>query len=340
MITREFELKFLTPAFLGDADQSGSWRLPPFKNLLRKWWRVAHASHHGYAIDINAMRAEESRLFGSAADAAKGTGGRSAVRLRLDLWRAGQLSRDKWTRLPEVAHREAPSGKVDSGVYLGWGPVGIGGRLKGNVAIRDGESAMIRLAYPDREPDLLESALGMMALYGTLGGRSRNGWGSFKLTPIGDPLPEATALRNWVDCLDRDWPHAIGMDEKGPLIWATRPFTKWQEAVKILAAIKIGLRTQFGFVAPPHPAPLDRHWLSYPVGKKHKVDAWGAARLPNSLYFKVRESSPTEVLGMVFHVPCLPPPSFTPDIPAIKSVWTAVHRFLDSQGQNLTRTSL
>ena len=31
-----YEVKFLTPAFLGNAEQSGQWRTPPFKALLRQ----------------------------------------------------------------------------------------------------------------------------------------------------------------------------------------------------------------------------------------------------------------------------------------------------------------
>ena len=41
MLTRTYTLRFLTPAFLGNADQNGQWRTPPIKALLRQWWRVA-----------------------------------------------------------------------------------------------------------------------------------------------------------------------------------------------------------------------------------------------------------------------------------------------------------
>lgn len=41
MQTRDYTARFLTPAFLGNAGQDGQWRTPPFKHLLREWWRVA-----------------------------------------------------------------------------------------------------------------------------------------------------------------------------------------------------------------------------------------------------------------------------------------------------------
>ena len=41
----EYKVSFLTPAFLGNAGQEGQWRSPPFKALLRHWWRVVRYSH-------------------------------------------------------------------------------------------------------------------------------------------------------------------------------------------------------------------------------------------------------------------------------------------------------
>jgi CRISPR-associated protein Cmr1 len=33
MIKKEFTVRFNTPAFLGDAEQTGAWRTPPFKSI-------------------------------------------------------------------------------------------------------------------------------------------------------------------------------------------------------------------------------------------------------------------------------------------------------------------
>ena len=32
-----YQLRFQTPAFLGNAQQQGQWRTPPLKALLRQW---------------------------------------------------------------------------------------------------------------------------------------------------------------------------------------------------------------------------------------------------------------------------------------------------------------
>jgi CRISPR-associated protein Cmr1 len=149
-------------------------------------------------------------------------------------------------------------------------------------------------------------------------------------------------LRPWGECLELDWPHAIGTDEQGPLIWQTAPHDDWKTLMRTLAIIKIGLRTQFRFAkrekaqsqekghAPKNGKPPEkRHWLSYPV-TNHQVDDWGGLRLPNSLRFKVRKSADGRLVGVIFHMPCSPPATFKPDRKALREVWKCVHKFLDA----------
>lgn len=333
-------LRFLTPAFLGDAEQSGRWRTPPIKHLLREWWRVAYASDHGFRVDIQSMRREEGLLFGNAwlDDAFC----KSRVRIRLDRWDEGALTKAQWPRDDAVLHPEV--GKpVGSALYLGYGPLVFsqGTALKGNAAVQAGEHAGLSLAWPEEVNSRLMQALWLADLYGALGGRSRNGWGSLVLEPAdGAPaLRGVPALRDWKDCLDRDWPHAIGRDDRGPLVWQTAPHAGWQPLMKALATMKIGLRTQFGFpqVSPPHPRIEDRHWLAYPV-TKHATREWDRnARLPNPLRFKVRRTPDGQLVGVIFHMPHLPPPAFKPDRRAIERVWTTVHQFLDDPAHQLRR---
>ncbi len=338
MITENHQVCFNTPAFLGDADQNGRWRTPPFKHLLREWWRVAWAEADHFTRDYRAMREEEGLFFGAAAD---GTGSRSRVRLRLDRWGKGKEKRwgdDPKTRHPEVGREGA---LVGSHLYLGYGPLTYdkkikGTKLKANAAIQAGEEAMLKLAFPESEAVLLERALALLSQYGALGGRSRNGWGSLELLP--SPVGRGAAgegkppLREWRDCLDREWAHAIGKDENGALIWRTGLFGDWRQLMRELAEIKIGLRTQFSFPneKPPHSCIEDRHWLSYPV-TNHPTKAWERnARLPNTLRFKVRRDDHGKLYGVIFHMPCKPPAQFQHDTSKLEMVWRKVHRFLDA----------
>lgn len=339
MQKREYQVTFKTPAFLGDAEQNGRWRTPPFKALLRQWWRVAYAADQGFHVNIAGMCREEGRLLGHAwldddrdqrgqAVAAR----KSLIRIRLDRWDSGQLT--NWSGLDAaVTHPEVPN-PVGSQLYLGYGPLTFrkGTALKANAAVQAGETAALSLAFPEEHACLIDTALWLIDRFGTLGGRSRNGWGSFSLTPTGDtpPLGGRLPARPWRGALGVDWPHAIGTDDK-PLIWQTRAFDDWKQLMRELAIIKIGLRTQFPFTTPngaPHPE--DRHWLSHPV-TKHNVRQWGQARLPNSLRFKVRRAAddPAKLVGVIAHVPCQPPAAFGGNRRALLQTWQTVHALLD-----------
>lgn len=340
MKTVKHTLRFLTPAFLGDAHQNGRWRTPPIKHELRHWWRVAYAADHSFSVSVAEMRREEGLLFGNAW--LEGEFCKSQVRIRLSRWDEGKLRSWQGLEQNKVDHPEVQRTqfKVGPHAYLGFGPLDGRGNTKlsekVNAAIQAQEAATLAIACPESAALRLEHALWLMDRFGTLGGRARNGWGSYHLLPSppgrgegGEGLP----LRDWHECLKFDWPHAIGQDEKGPLIWQTDPHADWKSLMRTLAIVKVGLRTQLRFTTgrgAQHPE--DRHWLAYPV-TNHDVRTWGAMRLPNQLRFKVRQTASGKLVGVIFHMPHLPPPAFNPDRAAIERVWRCVHEFLSALTQ-------
>jgi CRISPR-associated protein Cmr1 len=350
----EYQVSFNTPAFLGNAEQQAQWRTPPFKALIRQWWRVAYAADRGFRVDVAEMRREEGMLFGHAwleddhDDRGRKVAARkSLVRIRLDQWEKGRLKSWNGLEQPAVFHPEVQrtNYKVGPHAYLGYGPLDGRGNTKLsekiNAAIQAGESATLSLAVPEQQAPRIERALWLMDRYGTLGGRSRNGWGSFSLAPLNGTrvLTGELPLRFWREALDLDtggldWPHALGQDEKGvALVWQTQSLPDWKALMRELAIIKIGLRTQFVFpnVRPPHQNVEARHWLSYPI-TTHTTRVWNRnARLPNNLRFKVRRDPQHEkkLVGVIFHVPCLPPGEFHPDQDAIVRTWQSAHALLD-----------
>ncbi|MFN3593288.1 MAG: hypothetical protein ACK4TK_01215, partial [Thiobacillaceae bacterium] len=165
MKTREYTLRFDTPAFLGNAEQSGQWRTPPIKAQLRQWWRVAYAADHGFSVNVAAMRREEGLLFGNAwiEDAFC----KSLVRIRLGRWDEGRLRKADWPRPdlnvkhPEEKVEHPEVGLIGSWLYLGYGPLVSkkSTALKANAAIQAGEEAHLSLAWPMQFPDGLRRAL-------------------------------------------------------------------------------------------------------------------------------------------------------------------------------------
>lgn len=336
----KFAVRFLTPAFLGDAEQKGRWRTPPFKALLRQWWRVAYAAGRGFQVDVLKMREAEGKLFGNAwlttheDGEEKTAASRSLVRLRLEAWREGGAATWVAPSGRGISHPDVALPSIDPNLYLAYGPLKVDGRatvLARPPAIAAGEYAGISIAVPETEAARVNQALYLMHLYGTLGGRSRNGWGSFVLEPA--PTEAAVPQRPWKKALELEWAHALGQDSRGPLIWQTVPgHADWRDAMRALALIRMAVRTLFPFSNPPTDRPEDRHWLAYPVTNHNQP--WGPQfRLPNSLRFKVRrrERDANRLAATIFHMPCLPPPDCNPGPcrAQIEQVWEQVHRLLD-----------
>ena len=289
----EYQVRFLTPAFLGNAEQDGQWRTPPFKALLRQWWRVVYAADQGFDVAVDRMREEEGRLFGRVYSAEPK---QSQVRLRLSDWATRQ-------------HHTFDK-PLNEQTYLGYGRVD---KKHKAIDAKENECRKLLISVPNNEAPSIEQSMELISAYGTIGGRSRNGWGSLRIEACErscPPIGLRKYQRPWEDALKVDWPHVLGASERGALIWKTSSCSSWEQAMKQLGKIRKELRGSF--------SKKDRIWLA---------DA-GNKRLPNSLRFKVRQDDGGKY-GVIFHMPCLPIQKYEPDIGALRKIWAKAHKFLD-----------
>lgn len=347
MIKRSYSLQLATPAFLGGADQRAEWRTPPFKALIREWWRIAVAPEVGFSF--SRLKERETELFGTAADEGGGENHKSLIRLALKHWHSGSLR--EHSPLPKIHHPEAEKAKhqVEPLNYLGYGPIDKG-RFKHGAALQDGDSNILSLAFRDIDNPGLNRALNLINWFGTIGGRSRNGWGSLLLQagkdepalPFLSPenLMESHCVRPLAACLQNDWPHAIGSDGEGLLIWhSTESFATWRDAMRFLAQVKIGFRVSLKLIGgQPHRLPQERHVLAYPV-TNHKVSPWEGpdrGRLASTLRFKLAVGADKRLVARIFHTPCRP--TLPHDGIDLLGTWQIVHKHLDAHPQ-LTRMS-
>lgn len=332
-----YKVTFNTPAFLGNTEQQAQWRTPPFKVLLRQWWRIVKAKDCGY--DYSKLRDQENILFGMAAD---GNATKSRIKLRLSHAEQGRLRTLESSG--KVHHPEVGRGgndmPIEANLYLGYGPVTTRG-LKNPPAIdADKHSAELWLGIPNEHASELQQAMQLAQWFGTLGSRSRNAWGSLSLEPD-ETTPDFQSFnannltpfsRSLADCLSEDWPHALGSDQQGVLIWVTQPKNSWGDAMKELAKIKIELRTSRFFKFPtekPRGEFHHRHLLSYPV-TNHTVTGW--QRLGNQLRFKVIKHG-NKYAGLISHFPCGLPSELANSLSHSHSeikIWQEAHKVLDS----------
>lgn len=354
MIRQSYRLQLATPAFLGDAEQKGVWRTPPLKALIREWWRVAVAAECSY--DFNRIKARETALFGTAADDSRDGNQQSRIRLALAHWHEGQCKAwpadEKTITHNEVKNRDGKPVPVGSELYLGFGPLlydrdNRRSKLKNRAALQADETNTLKVALPDTEQPDLHRALTLAHWFGTVGGRSRNGWGSLlwaatDSTP-GLPAISRAALENSGcsravrDCLTLDWPNAIGSDSKGVLVWQSRgTFSDWHGAMRFLALTKIGFRTRLPLVGgQPHREPQGRHLLAYPV-THHRVSPWegpNKGRLANTLRFKLHLEPDGRLRALIYHTPCRPTLPHAGLDRLLLDTWQQVHHFLDAHAE-------
>lgn len=341
----------VTPMFLGNAHQEAELRSAPFKALFRYWWRV---TQHG--VQLNDLRKGEGELFGVAGE--DDGSGKSQVDLQVKPISNFQPTKAGFPSLKKVDHPECQRQKfqIDPLLYLG----GMG-LLRGSNPLHSyfGPNAIfeISISYPPQYEDEIKTIIAFLKAFGSVGARSRNGWGSFQVLSV-ESKPTAKEgfedvqklanllekqTRQWTDGLRSDFPNCLGKDNIGILLWGTEPKGTWQEAMRELADAYIALRArQVGNIEKldpgnPHKenAPDERHLLGFPLqnhwatGKDWKK-MWGKnGRHASPLRFVVHQIN-GKSRGFILHLPH--GHSKRMDFPKHidqKAVWVKVHRKLD-----------
>lgn len=334
-----YEIRFLTPAFLGDAAQNGRWRTPPFKALLRQWWRVVYARDNNFEVDIKAMRHDEDMLFGHAwldDDFTQRNGHRhrvpgrqSAIRLRLDL--AEAQSSGAWTRGTQHGVGPVPTDLTTGYAWFGLVDSKSKQPLRDGIAAKPPESdRRLRIACPHAEETArLETAMRLITRFGQVGARSRGGWGSLHIKDL-TALPDHELVgfsRALGDCLQHDWPMSLGRDDVGILLWHSKTsFPTWDQAMKVIAverrAVRLALKSLHGQNLRPV--------LGF---------AQGSNRMPSPLRWRV-VSKDNDQLGIdVFAMPSLIPDAAGQRIDSndTRLAWEEVVKTLDKSNTFVPR---
>ena len=352
-----YQLSFNTPAFLGNADQQAQWRTPPIKALIRQWWRVVQKART--PADTERLRRDEGMQFGNAwlsDEAGKPQHRKSDLLIRLSDHSAGRLGTEAWQQLQFDTVQTSREARLRADLYTGYGPVNSekvnNGRRQVIIArgaIDVGKAVQLRLGMKKPIRDLADT-LRLIHWFGTAGSRSRNGWGSLRMEPdndaarssgLGDGLGDALHLaeryaRPWRDCLQLDWPHAIGSDDGNPLVWVSEELEHWRAAIGRLARVRVAVRLVAKRIRDPRSAAGAIQYLGYPAGTGDK-NPWNLPlrdrsasdtepRLASPLRFKVIRSG-TRVRALVLHMPTkLPEKAFLNVIGRTEAAWLADER--------------
>lgn len=324
MKTLEYNIRFITPAFLGNAEQNGQWRTPPFKALLRQWWRVVYAANKNFQIDLKTMLHEEGLLFGHAGQADNMPVNQAVIasksKLRLRLENSNEIA--AWSTGSQRGVEPLSQGLDTS--YAWFGLIKRGNNLPERSAIKPGVSESVRLikiAMPDGALTDIKKSTKLIHAFGLLGSRSRGGWGAFQVEGM-DAL-NYEELLNYAQeisaCLKNDWAMSLAKDENGLCIWESKnTFDSWDKAMRFIAlqrkqvrsnlkSEKDDLRAALGFASP--------------------------GRMPSPLRWKVLANEPNKLFVRVFALPHhLPQESGkSMSLSKLLEAWNRVFQTLDGQ---------
>lgn len=287
--TLSFIVEFITPCFLGGAGSDAEIRVAPFKNLIRRWWRVVSGS-----LAPDELWKREAELFGSV-EKMPGTKsevfGKSKVTLTIVDSTGVQYSSSGFDI--EKAHKdEVP---VDVGLYLGYGAVTNKGIRR---YIKPGSRCKFEMKVPPKYVKELEKTLFYINLFGTIGSKSKNGFGSISIVYKFKPQECWPISQDINKVLDngKNYPNAIVKDSKGLLCWATNDYTSWEDAIKKLCDVYLEVGS----------------WIKDEGGQNNWRNLFGYAegdnRLPSQVILKIsKKNAPDKedflYYGIIIHIP-------------------------------------
>jgi CRISPR-associated protein Cmr1 len=173
-----FEIETITPMFLAGANQGkAELRAASIKGLLRFWWRAMQAEP-----DIEKLRNRESQIFGSSDEK---TGGGSSFSIRIAHEGALKTSKEPFPKQNISITSKGKTFPVNILEYLAYGTLEYKKEEKKNVFIREyiPNNTKFSLILGSRDYNATEAlkALYVFNLFGGVGSRSRNGFGSFQI---------------------------------------------------------------------------------------------------------------------------------------------------------------
>ena len=173
METIKFECEIITPMFLGGADgKSAELRAPSIKGALRFWWRAMNGH-----LPLKELHEKEAEIFGGSGG---DNGRRSQVVVRVE---SGNIKINNTPFTGKIADNPTwYRTDIRAGIlrYLTLGTFKMGEGMDNRDYIEPGSKFTVKLSFlSEKYADEVKRSFYLLSLYGGVGSKSRNGFGSF-----------------------------------------------------------------------------------------------------------------------------------------------------------------
>jgi len=243
LFTVTFECEVLTPMFLGSSDpRDAELRPPSIKGAIRFWWRAMNGG-----MNLTEMHEDEKNIFGGIPDSSDTEDAKKIGKSKVLISVSHKIGEPTNERLSEhitieTFDAEGKPRKLDSILFLGFGK-GLPRSKKENRAatewanyINCGEKFIVTLS--SKNLDVLKEAsesFRIMAHFGGLGGKSRNGFGSFRITKIGSDGTDFKQVEFKKLLTGNELPSYPAFSQFTKLIAGKTGFRTWDQAMDHLA---------------------------------------------------------------------------------------------------------
>jgi len=205
----KYECEVVTPMFVAGADQNKAvLRAPTVKGLLRYWWRATNEFD-----SLRDLKKREGEIFGT-------TESKSKVSLHIDMdtvKNGHSLPRGSFSRKPDKFQGDILK-------YLAYG-------TSQREYISPENLFRITIRFPKEYKQDIQSAMYGLSVFGGIGAKSRNGFGSFRLvnTRIDQPEVVRTKMLSVAEYTKVN---------KGRRLFKTRDvFDGWEEALSCIGYV-------------------------------------------------------------------------------------------------------
>lgn len=244
-----FECEVITPMFLGNANpREAELRPPSIKGAMRFWWRAMNAG-----LPLAELKRKESEIFGGVPENESKEDekiGKSKVLIRV-MNKAVNFSNQTFQLYPTIITNQGY--KLDSLVFMGYGkglpPSKKQGRPNNEWSQYIVPKSVFEITFISLDIDLIQEhvkTFRVLEYFGGVGGKSRNGFGSFKIHSMkikgeGLKIPDfsPTSLFNLSKL-----PSFPAFSNKAKLIKGKNENSSWHEAMNDLAIAYYSAKSQ------------------------------------------------------------------------------------------------
>lgn len=282
METLPYTVEIVTPMFLGGADpKEAELRVPSIKGALRFWWRAKYGCD-----DLASMKKREDEIFGSTNRKASFSlcfENSQSVKSKLENLPCGR-------RIPVTSKGKKFSISIIE--YLAYG-LKSSRDQHGNIFTKKHFtnstkfSLILNIKNNDFKEQILDS-LRLLAKYGGLGARSRNGFGSICI--------ENLKLSNDLDRKGGELKSFTAFSKESKLFESKNDYAKWDEA---LSDIGVAYRSARCELENKHSF-NKRQLIAKPIIVRGEVNIEGRHAKPYFLHIKKQNS---KYIGQILFMP-------------------------------------